>query len=289
MTSREDVFEQVKRIPPLPTAATEVLPLLQDPDADPADIVRAITHDPILTANVLRTANSPMFAGDRTVGSVQEALVRLGTKQILSLVLCSAVGPVASPAVSGYHLGEGSLWEHCVATAVATEKFSAVIGERANPMAFTAGLLCDIGKIAIGSFLEHDYAKVTELAFDRGMSFQLAEREVFGIDHAEAGAVLLEQWNLPEAVCDAVRWHHEPESCPEPHRGIAELVHIADLACCAGGFGTGDDGMNYEISDDLLKKNGLKPEHVEAALCETFTRLSELRQWIGETAGRTVS
>ena len=278
MTQQHAILERVAALPPLPTAVVDVLALMDDPDVEAGAVARVIAHDPGLTANVLRMANSSMFAGNHSVASIQEAFVRLGTKKVLSLVVCGAVAPIAQAPVEGYELASGCLWERCVAVAMAAEQFAEVLGIRAPAATFTAGLLCDIGKLALAPFVRDVADQIRRLAFDGGMSFERAECELLGLDHAEAGAALLERWQLPDEVVAAVRWHHQPEHCPEQVQQVCDLIHVADHACMSAGLGGGDDGTNYRFEIASISRTGLTQEQVEVAMCRTVTKFNELRE-----------
>ena len=285
MKYREQILEQVKQIPALPVSAIVLIRLLQDPDAQPSLICKAVKHDPGLTSNILRLANSSLFGVEHEIGSIKEALVRLGTKNILSLVLCSTVAPMAKKTVPGYNLQDGALWEHSVATALATGEFAEILDVRSPDIAFTAGLLCNIGKIVIGTFVEKESEAIYKLAFEDNLSFQCAEQEVLGVDHAEIGADLLESWGLPGSVVEVVRWHHEPDRCPEEYQATADIVHVAEHGTMVIGYGVGDEGTHYKVSSESSERLKLNAKWIEAALCQTVIKLEEVRDSLGVSVG----
>ncbi len=289
MSSREEILESVNRMPQLPASSAQLIPLLQNSEADPEEICQAISLDPGLTAHVLRVANSAALGASDSIVTVRQALMRLGTGRVLGAVLSTVVGPVAMQPVTGYGLHAGSLWENCVAVALATEEFSEILGKSAPVEAFTAGLLCDIGKLVLGEFVAQDCGAIRELAFGHGLPFDQAEREILGVDHAEVGAALLRTWKLPEAIVEVVRWHHSPESCREECRELVDLVHLADYACLMGGIGGGDDGTSYMPSADVADRLGASVFDIEHGMCNTLCKLEEARELFGLLATRTQS
>jgi putative nucleotidyltransferase with HDIG domain len=273
---REEILSKVRSIPSLPAAAVEVARLIQDPEADFSEVAGAIGYDPGLTANVLRVANSAYYGGSRSISSVKEAVVRLGAKRIFQMVVASSVQPLVHKPVKGYDLPPGELWEHSVAVALGTDEIASFFSLKPPDYAFTAALVHDVGKIVLGTFVEVDAAPIMELAYKEKLSFDLAERRVLGIDHAEAGAALLEAWNLPQRVVDVVRWHHQPE-CFEGDTLLCDLVHAADQVSMVIGVGAGADGLNYRPSSEAMDRLGFTAPAAEAVMCRIVSALDEVR------------
>jgi putative nucleotidyltransferase with HDIG domain len=280
MTTAVDILKRIGDVPAMPPSAAEVLRVVQDPRADASRIMKAIQHDPGLTANVLRLANSAAFGGGNRIGSLQEAVVRIGARRIVRLVMASAVGPVASRAVRGYDLEPGRLWEHSIGVALATEALAKVMGRAAPDWAFTAGLLHDIGKIVLGTFVEIDAKPILAMAYELHVPFDESERRLLGLDHAETGAAVLEGWKLPPEIVQAVRWHHRPDEAGEA-RLCADWIHCADVLCMSQGLGAGMDGLNYRLSAAAAKRLGVNGKVGEAALCQVLAELTEVRQLFG--------
>lgn len=276
MSRREEILEKVKSIPALPTVATKAIQLLRDPEVDIKDVVQMIEYDQGLTSNVLRLANSAYFAGPRTIGSLRDALVRLGMNRIFQLVVTSAISPFARQPVKGYDLAPGELLEQSVAVAVGAEELAPMVGVRPPVHTFTAGLLHDLGKIILSTFVEVDAAPITNLAYREKVSFELAEAQVLGIDHAEAGAALLEEWNLPESIVEAVRWHHQPDSAPGD-KLVVDLVHVADNLLTESGVGVGIDGLNYQLSPGAVSRLQLRTSTAEKVVYTMLTSVEDLR------------
>ena len=157
----------------------------------------------------------------------------------------------------------------------ATE-LSTSLGVAAPNYVFTAGLLHDVGKIVLGTFVEVDPAPILGLAFDQGLSFEEAEREVLGIDHAEVGAALLEHWGLPGPIAEAVRCHHHPAKVNGDPL-VADLVHVADVLALMAGLGTGSDGLHYRPAAESLERLEVTNLVAETATCRMLGRLEELR------------
>jgi len=278
MTKRADILEQVLHVEALPAASMRVLLLLQNPDSDQQEIASLVRHEPTLAANVLKLVNSVMFAGRKTIDSVDAALIRLGRRNTLNVVVASSIGPVEQHAISGNDMPAGALWRHGVAVAYGTRVIADVVGQESDDRAFTAGLLVDIGKYVLGHIMGIDGQDIAQDALTQGISFLEAERSHLGIDHAETGAALLNHWGLPDSLVEAVRWHHEPDDASAALQHMVDLVHASDQVCTIAGIGVGLDGSQYQPSGQALDRLQLTPRLVEKALSGIADGMVEAEQ-----------
>jgi len=277
MNKRQEIIASIASVPPLPTASAEVIQLIQDPKVPSGKIAQAIEYDPSLTTNVLRLANSAFFGFHRSVSTVKDALFRLGTNQVFQLVLAATVGKMAQRPVRGYDLSGGDLWDHLIGTAIGSIKIAQALKLKIPPYTFTAALTHDVGKVVLGTFVEVNTDSIRTLAYERKMSFEKAEHRVLGIDHAEVGAFLLEGWNLPEYLVEAVRWHHQPEHHPGDPL-VANVVHVADVVCLMAGVGAGLDALSYRPSSQVMEQLGLEMELLAKTGYEILNELIEIRK-----------
>jgi putative nucleotidyltransferase with HDIG domain len=276
VSAPQAILERIQAIPALPHAVLEVSRAARDPDADLGKLVRTIEYDPGLTSNLLRWANAAYFAGRRPMGSVREPMVRLGLQRVAQMVLAGAVAPACRRSVAGYDLPAGALWEHSVAVAAAAAELAKALRLGASDELFTAGLLHDIGKVVLGTFLEVSADPIMALAFEQGLPFDEAERRIIGVDHAEAGGLSLEHWNLPATIVAAARWHHQPDAMPE--RSVAvDLIHVADALAMVGGLGIGRDGLNYRASAGAMERLKVSAETAEQVIYRMVVALQDLK------------
>ena len=274
---RAEILSKIASVPPLPTASAEVIRLVRDPDASGERIAEVIEHDPSLTTNLLRLANSAFFGFPRAVSTVKDALFLLGTNKVFHLVVAATIGKMAQRPVRGYDLSGGELWDHLLGTAICSTRLAETLSLKAPAHTFTAALTHDVGKIVLGTFVEGSAESIISLAFEEKISFEQAERQVLGIDHAEVGACLLEHWNLPASLVEVVRWHHQPEgSSGDPL--VVNLVHIADVVCLMAGVGTGVDALSYRPSSHAMEQLGLKMNVLDNIVYETLNELMEARR-----------
>jgi HD-like signal output (HDOD) protein len=271
------VLERARTIPALPQTALRVSEMMQDPNVSAAEVQRVIELDPGLTAEILRIANSAYFRGSGEIASIRDAVVRLGGRSIVQLVMTSAVTPLAGKPIKGYGMPAGALFDNAVGVALGVERMGQQLGVKPPAHAFTAGLLHDLGKIVLGTFMEVDGERIQALALENTLSFEQAEREVLGVDSPEVGAMLLEEWNVPQAIVGIVRWHKQPDRYDGDDPVSLDLVHVCDLVCRMSGYGMGLDGIHYQPSALSLRRLGLTTQVAEEVMGQLATDLEDVR------------
>ena len=278
------IMDKVDAFPSIPGSALRLLELVDQADAPIQEIEDVLRLDPGLTANVLKLTNSAFFGLPSKVGSVKRAVMLLGMKKLKQLVMASCLNAVMDKDIPGYDLPAGELWRHSIAVSVAAEGLVRELGTASGDDIFTAALLHDVGKLVLGHFIDGDYAAL-ESAAGSSVSFEVAEREVLGTDHAEVGARILEQWSLPAELVHAVRWHHNPEMAADI-LPVTDIVHVANMLCLMLGIGVGREGLQYQPSPVVTRRLGLKPFQLEKLASQTIQTMGELADLftVAETA-----
>jgi HD-like signal output (HDOD) protein len=276
MSRRDEIIEKIADIPAIPAAAGNAMRLLRDPSKNMSEVIAAIQYDVGITADILKLVNSSAFATGRKISSLQEATVRLGANNILQMLIGSSMSKFMKQTIKGYDLPPGELWKSSMATAMYTDIIKDTLDLKLPNYTFTAGLLRDVGKIVLGSFINIDAEKIVDLAINENMSFSNAEHEVLGIDHAEVGAILLSKWDFPKELEVPVRWHHEPEKCEEDSL-VTEIVHVADALTIMEGIGAGCEGLNYRLSETVVTKLGLDVDTIEKIIYKAQCRREEVK------------
>lgn len=281
MTTREEILTRAKTLPQIPAPVVRIMNYMSQPDADMNVLASLIEYDPGLTVNVLRMANSSFFGSGAPVNSVRDALFRLGMRRMVQLVIASGVAPNARAPVKGFGLERGELLRFSIAVGVGAEILAAQLNIKPPDHTFTAGLLCSIGKVVLGGYLEIDGEPIQALAAKNALSFQEAERRLLGIDHCELGALLLTWWDLPEHIVNCVRWHLNP--CSAPCQDVAlDLVHVGMVLACMAGIGQGVDGMFYEVCQESFERLGVTPAALSATLEKLLGSITEIEEILGK-------
>ena len=266
MTPNE-VIAKVKNLPAVSQAALKLVTLLDQPAVSNEDVVAALKYDNVLTAKLLRACNSPYFGFEEKIASVEQAVLILGHQQILHMVLSLAFGGAMSTTLPGYAIEARELWSHSLTAAVAAEQLvkSGVPLEVEPPVAFTAGLLHDIGKLAMNQVLDADAQTAVRASIaQKSLPRNIAEREVLGTDHCEVGAHLLKTWRLPDEIVEAVARHHRPVTAPAPK--LSAVIHVSN--CLAHLVGSSLGWESYAVIADVNASRalGITPEKLESLM-----------------------
>jgi putative nucleotidyltransferase with HDIG domain len=249
------IITNIKSFPSMPATGAKMLKMLEDPETRVDEIEDVLRHDPGLTGNVLRLANSAYFGIPSKVASTRQAVLLLGLKKLIQLVIASCVNAVMDKPVPGYNLPPGDLWRHSIAVSIASE---ALVKDKKNLDAediFTPALLHDIGKLILGHFVKEEQESIEKIA-ETGVPYVVAENMVLGTDHAEVGAQILTQWSFPREVIDAVRWHHDPEFIERPDPAV-DIVYLANVLCQTNGGGGESEGASADLSPAVIERLGL--------------------------------
>jgi putative nucleotidyltransferase with HDIG domain len=223
----DEILRSVSRLRPLPSNTTRILNALGDPHATAGIIAELVSLDQAITAYVLRVANSVSLGYLLSCSSVKDAVVRLGFKQVRSLVMSTVVAGPLTARLAGYRLGDKELWYHSIAVACAAHWLATCFHYPDPEKAYVAGLLHDIGKLVLDQFVLADYNQIVSLMQTRQMPMWKIEEELFGIDHAGVGGLASTQWQFPTELTDAIRNHHNP-SLELPDQRLAALVNLAN-------------------------------------------------------------
>ncbi len=220
-------LDNVQNLPPAPTVAVQLLELFSDPDRDIDRIVKLIKYDPSLTAATLQRCNSGYFQGTNPAEDMFEAVSRLGLYEIYTIVIGLLASRTMREVRSKYTWNATQLWRHSVTTAVA----ASVLGRRVQVMdsvAFTAGLLHDIGKLIFVSLEGVIYAEMLHNTRRTGPELTAFEEKTIGFSHAALGGRLLARWGLPASICLAVQLHHQSPALAGEHKRLAATVNFAN-------------------------------------------------------------
>lgn len=240
-----------------------------------------VGQEPGLTARVLRVANSAYYGRPREIATLDRAIVVLGLDAVrgIAAAACLDRGLLRSPATAAVDMD--AVLRHSVTAAAAAESLGRLRHRTLAGEAFIAALLHDFGVVVqLHLAVDPMVVRATELRTTPRAIHPAEEREQVGTSHADCGAVVFEAWQLPAALVDAVRHHHEPANAPEAARPVTALVHLGDLlalrleSCHAFEVAPGEP----DAALDLL---GLTAEELDAVGAALPERVAELRTALG--------
>jgi diguanylate cyclase (GGDEF)-like protein len=213
------------KLPTLPTVALELLQLTQDPEVDLADIARLVQYDQSLAAKILRTVNSSYYALAQPCPTIKRALAYLGLSTVKSLVLGFSLVDLTRTCADGFDLLD--YWRRCVYTAAAARRIAATTQTCHPDEALLAGLMQDVGMLAMHAVLGSEYGKIVSSTNGNHHMLPYCENDALGFTHADAGARLGERWCLPQQIVHPIRHHHRRGMTSGAHDEIVNAVILA--------------------------------------------------------------
>lgn len=283
MNDIDAYLDRVQQLPPAPQVLPTLLGLLGNANVDTSRVVAVIGVDPGLTASVLQVCNSAFFASGSAAETLEEAVTRLGFDEVFRTVAALVGGRSMGPAQKGYGIDAGELWKHSVTTAMAAQRVAARRGDN-ETLAYTAGLLHDLGKVVLSAALETQYDRLLEEVERHQHPLLEAEKHLLGVDHAEIGARLLERWRFPESLVAAVRHHHAPVGAGT-HGSLAATVYVGNMLAHFMGSAFGHVPFAFRSREESLGLLGLEVEVLPHLMIETFDRWQRMEAMFRTRSG----
>ncbi len=269
---KERVLRLARKLPTSPHIFGRLGVLLSKMEADVDDIVKLASVDAGLTARVIRMSNSVFFRGDTAVSTLEEAIGRVGFREVHKIVGVAMTDQVFQSGLPVYNLTAAQMWENSVVTALAMTKLAAASGEDEG-MAYTIGLLRPVGKLILDTLLQIEQPGIQ---CPETANFDLAswEHAWAGITSNEVGAMIFEEWRMPETMNHAVRGHYKPDDAAGR---MGALLHLACWIARELGKGFAPENKQWNLGDDILGRAGLTIEMVQNCLPETQQALEDLK------------
>ncbi len=238
----QKIVQDLGQIPTMPTIAAKVMQIVNDPKSNAEDVARFIAKDVALTSKVLRLANSAFYGIPRTISSVNSAIVILGFNTIRSLVLSASVLKVFPAKPGTVSFDRKAFWKHSFMVGIAARMVAQIYRRRKLvdlEMAFSAGLLHDVGKLILEQFSNAEYLPVLRTAREKELPLYQVEKSLLGIHHAEVSGMLVDKWQMPLELKNPIAMHHTPlaeRELPE----LAAIIHYANHLAHLKGSGCMD-------------------------------------------------
>ncbi|WP_172597577.1 HDOD domain-containing protein [Sulfuriflexus mobilis] len=249
----------------LPESVARVNEIMNAPDSSAADIGEVIRQDPVLTARLLKIANSPFYGFPSRIDSIPRAITIIGMNELRDLLLATSAIQVFS-AFTNELVSMETFWRHSLRCAVIARLLAAHLHEANVERYFTAGLLHDIGYLLIYRELPELASQTLTHSTQNREIVHIVEQEIIGFDHAAVGGELLRQWNLPSALSEAVEFHHTPRFAKQ-HPKEAAIIHIANyLANTMLARVGGDIEETEALEVTALQTVGLTPNILQTVL-----------------------
>ncbi|KAF0152288.1 MAG: metal dependent phosphohydrolase [Ignavibacteria bacterium] len=242
MDFSDKIKRSVNNLPTLPTIYSQLSEAMEDPLATNDKIAKIISSDQSSAFKVLKVANSPLYGLHGKIDSISQALMYLGYNEVKNIVFALSIMNIFSKDKNVKGLRPVDLWAHSIGVGVITRSIGSAIGEKNIENYFLAGIFHDVGKLIFLEFAANEYQKVVEIVKEKNCRIKDAEKEIFGIDHAEAGRVLAEKWRLPQTIQEVIYYHHNGEKSKDASKLLAS-VHLGNILAHALGFGFAGDNI----------------------------------------------
>jgi len=233
-SEKRAIRQKLSTIPPLPSVAHELIHALGDETISSRKVSEIAAKDPVLVGKLLQLVNSSFFGLSQEVNSIGRAIVLLGFNSVKNFVLQSQLSKIV-PKVDKEIFPVDDFWVHSLATSVCAYHLSSGIADIQQSVLSTVGLLHDIGKLAMAFYKPEKFREYVELTsedhFEPSIIF---EEQVFGVNHALVGALLVESWELPDYIRSVILYHHHPtfvnlDQIPEEYLKAVTIIHFSDL------------------------------------------------------------
>lgn len=274
MIDKEVLVGLIRQLPTIPQALMELQQILAQPNATIEQVERVIRTDPALTGNILRMANSAAFGLSRKVSDISQAVTLMGFRVVNNLAYTAAFSKAIPEEFPGYRLTGAQFLRHSFAVGVLAEALANAVQATPNRGYFTSGLLHDIGKLVLGTFVATHDKRLCERLESEQLTFVQVEREVLGVDHGQVAAWVGEHWQLPLELVAAAELHHDPDSCPVEFQQVVDIVHVADTTVHCLGFGADLGELARSIHRGSLERLNLGAELIEKVVSSCLDRIA---------------
>ena len=266
---REQILQKISRVeelPALPAVATQILKIKANPYATGSELVSVVEKDPVITAQILRYANSPLYRTQNAITTLDQAINRvMGFDFVVDLVMGLALGRSMQMEKQG-RLGLEQFWLHALSCASLVQILTTQIDYARRPAAsvgYLAGLLHNIGLLLLGDQFPEQFSHLNKRAeSEKDQPLIKLEIENHGIAHTELGRHLMEIWNMPNEIVETVDHHHQ-EDYQSDYSIFANLVYIANRLLFR--YQIGDENSDV-ISPQILERIGLNQEGIERTI-----------------------
>lgn len=260
----QQVCERALRLPCSPALLPRLISVITAADSSADEIAQLIMIDASLAAATLRLANSAYFSSSAKAETVADAVIRLGQRELFRLAALALVSRWETGA--GGRGEPGDFCRHALCTALAAEVL-AETSERIDPQtAYTAGLVCDLGKLAVAHACAAHFPALRSYCAASGCTWTLAERELLGYTHSEVGARLLRAWSFPDGLVNAAAFCENPTQAPADALPLLSHLHAAKYIATSFGPGVPEEGFLFELDSAFLLEWGFTPELLQESM-----------------------
>lgn len=266
-------IEQVGELPTLPHVVQKLASMIGRPNVSAEEIGALIEKDQVLSAKVLRLANSPFYGFPSRIASVAHAVVVLGLSVVKGLTLCATAFDMMKNA------GMNDLWRHSLGVAITAHILGAKAGMKNPEEVFVGGLLHDIGKVVLYVKWPDVGQQITAARKDGSRSLMETEQELFAVTHADVGGWLATAWHLPTTLREPILHHHMPTAAQDAKLQTA-IVHVADVLVKGLACGNPGDDLVPPLSRQAWDLVGLDAQSLAQSLAQATEEFQTIDDYL---------
>ena len=271
----ESLPAHAMRLPSLPEVVRHLIHSLEDDRADVETLAHHISSDQAIVARLLASANSAASGLSTRIYTARQAFLVLGANRVANIVLASTLSHQFDSSGTGFDTR--ALWSHSLGVATCAHFLAEVAGLNTE-IAFTGGLLHDVGQLLMNVASPAHYVQAIELHIQSDLPLMDAERQIFGYAHTDAGQVLAKEWRFPNEIAEAIGAHHEPDSVGNE---LGYLVHASEVLSHALDLGETANNRVPDLSELACAELGLAWPKLAGQFCEIEARYEGLRVALG--------
>lgn len=206
----KNIIQNIINLPSLPSVTMEIISIIDNPDTDVQTLNKIIAKDQVLASKVLKVANSPFYSYPRVISTIDFAITILGFDTLKEVVISISF-------INYFRNYKSKLidfqkfWKHSIISSIICRELAKSIKYKITGEAFVSGLIQDIGIFIMSQFFQNEFKLLVEKINNENVDFLKVEKEIYGFTHGEIGSWLLERWNFPVHLIEAVSGHHNPE------------------------------------------------------------------------------
>jgi putative nucleotidyltransferase with HDIG domain len=240
----KEKIQNIIQLPALPDHAVEIINMVEDPNVTASALGKVVSKDQVLTAKVLKIANSPFYGFSKRIATIDFAIIVLGFDTLKEVVMSiSFISSLNKKLTKGFNSIQ--FWNHSISCGVISRALARNYGYRVIGEVFIAGLLHDIGILIVNQYFNKQYKEIVKLINDEELTLIEAEKSIFDVTHAEIGSWLAEKWNFPEQLVESIAYHHNPSNSSN-FKEIVSIIHKADFLCQKYKIG------NFDLEENLV-------------------------------------
>jgi HD-like signal output (HDOD) protein len=269
----KEISDALEKIPPIDYVVARTLALLRDPTTSARRIAQEIAKDLLLSFEIMKIVNSPIYGFSRKVQSLEHAITLIGFKSVESIVLSAYTKRIYDVELKSFKLKRGELSLQAFIGAYAAKLVSQENWPDLEDVTFASAVLRSIGKIIMNYFLSKHFDKIKQELTKESDNFDKIEKKIFGFTSNEFSVMILERWGISEEIKKVIQFYNKLSLIKEKESRLykaAVSVHIGDRIAMMTGLGASIDSMKYPIDQEIFHHTKIKPQNIERYLEKTL-------------------